>query len=211
MTPCGFGGINPRTRRYFSYVETYGGGSGATPSQDGISGVHTHMSNSQNAPTEVIEITYPLMAEKYGLVPDSEGPGTYRGGFGMVREVRVLETEMRVRASTDRVLTGPYGLEGGGNGGKAKLLLEYADGRKQQLPPKSTFEAHPGEKVIIQTAGGGGWGNAKARDPENVKTDVIQGLISMRRAREIYGVQLDPETFEIDWNTTREIRKGLSS
>ena len=211
MTPCGFGGINPRTRRYFSYVETYGGGYGATHTQDGIGGVHTHMSNSQNAPTEVIEMTYPLMVEKYGLVPDSEGPGKYRGGFGMVREVRVLETEMQVRASTDRVSTGPYGLEGGGNGGKAKLLLEYADGRRQQLPSKSTFEAHPGEKIVIQTAGGGGWGNAKARDPGNVKRDVIQGLISIRRAREIYGVRLAPETFEIDWDATRELRKGSSS
>jgi N-methylhydantoinase B len=118
---------------------------------------------------------------------------------------------MQVRASTDRVSTGPYGLEGGGNGGKAKLLLEYADGRRQQLPSKSTFEAHPGEKIVIQTAGGGGWGNAKARDPGNVKRDVIQGLISIRRAREIYGVQLAPETFEIDWDATRELRKGSSS
>lgn len=129
----------------------------------------------------------------------------------MVRELRVLETEMRVRASTDRVATGPYGLEGGGNGGRARLMLEGADGRRRELQAKSTFESHPGEKVIIQTAGGGGWGNAKARDPENVRADVLQGLISLRRAREIYGVQLTPDTFEIDWEATRELRKGYSS
>lgn len=211
VNPCGFGGINPRTGRYFSYVETYGGGYGATYNRDGISGVHTHMSNSHNAPIEVIEMTYPLMVEKYGLVPDSEGPGTFIGGFGMVRELRILETDMRARASTDRVSVGPYGLKGGGNGGKANFLLEEPDGYVRQLPSKSTFEAHPGEKVIIQTAGGGGWGNPKERDPEKVRENVTQGLISIERAREIYYVKIDPETFDIDWNRTRELRKGFSS
>lgn len=207
MTPCGFGGMNPRTERYFSYVETYGGGYGAASDQDGISGVHTHMSNSRNAPTEVIEMTYPLLVEKYGLLPDSEGAGMFRGGFGMTREVRVLETDMSVRASTDRTTKGPYGLNGGGSGRCAKLFIESSDGTTNLLPSKSTFEAHPGEKVIIQTAGGGGWGEAHERDPENVRLDVKQGLISVRRAKEAYGVEIDPETFEIDHQRTRKLRQ----
>jgi N-methylhydantoinase B len=206
MTPCGFGGMNPRTKRYFSYVETYGGGYGAACDQDGISGVHTHMSNSRNAPIEVIEMTYPLQVERYGLVPDSEGAGEFRGGFGMTREVRVLETSMSVRASTDRTLKGPYGLKGGGSGRCAKLFIESPDGTTDPLPSKSTFEAHPGEKVILQTAGGGGWGNAHRRDPEKVRWDVKQGLITARRAREVYGVEIDPHTFEIDHLRTRELR-----
>jgi N-methylhydantoinase B len=195
MTPCGFGGISPRTGRYFSYVETYGGGYGATRFQDGIGGVHTHMSNSQNAPTEVIEMTYPLRVERYGLVPDSEGPGRFRGGFGMVRDLRVLETDMHVRASTDRVVKGPYGLEGGWEGGAARLILESPNGERRSLPSKSTFEAHPGEKIVIQTAGGGGWGNPRQRDPERVRQDVSEGLISTRRAREIYGVEADEKKY----------------
>ncbi len=206
MTPCGFGGMNPRTKRYFSYVETYGGGYGAAINQDGISGVHTHMTNSRNAPTEVIEMTYPLLVEKYGLLPDSEGAGEFRGGFGMTREVRVLETDMSVRASTDRCAEGPYGLSGGGSGRCSKLLLESDDGTRKLLPSKSTFEAHPGEKVIIQTAGGGGWGNAHERDPEKVRLDVKLGLISARRAKEVYGVEIDPDTLEIDVQRTRELR-----
>jgi len=207
MTPCGFGGINPRTQRYFSYVETYGGGYGATHNSDGIDGVQTHMSNTQNAPTEVIEMTYPLMVERYALAPDSEGPGKFRGGFGMIRELRVLETNMSVRASTDRVLIGPYGLNGGGNGGRSRLLIEQPNGVKRILPSKSTFEADPGEKIIIQTAGGGGWGNPKARDPEKVRLDVLQGLISIDRAKEIYGVHIDPKSFEIDYKATNKLRE----
>ena len=206
MTPCGFGGINPRTDRYFSYVETYGGGYGATHDQDGIGGVHTHMSNTRNAPTEVIEMTYPLLVERYGLVPNSEGPGKFRGGFGMVREIRVLETDISVRASTDRVSIGPYGLDGGGNGGKSRLAIEQSDGVERTLPSKSTFETHPGEKVTIQTAGGGGWGNPKERDPEKVRVDVFQGLVSIERAREIYGVAIDPESFGIDHAGTKKLR-----
>ena len=207
MNSCGFGGMNPRTGRYFSYVETYGGGYGATFDQDGASGVHTHMTNSRNAPAEVIEMTYPLIVEKYGLVPNSEGPGQFRGGFGMTREVRILETSMSVRAATDRVAVGPYGLVGGDSGGTAKLFIESKDGTRTLLPSKSTFETHPGEKVIIQTAGGGGWGNSRKRDPEKVRLDVQQGLISIERAKEAYGVELNPETLEIDHQRTRELRR----
>jgi len=193
MTPCGFGGMNPRTRRYFSYVETYGGGYGAASDQDGIDGVHTHMTNSHNAPTEVIEMTYPLRVERYGLVPDSEGAGRFRGGFGMTRELRVLETRMSARASTDRAATGPYGLAGGGNGGTARLFIESSEGDRSPLPSKSTFEVHPGEKVVIQTAGGGGWGDPRRRDPEKVRLDVRHGLISVQRAMEVYGVSIEDE------------------
>jgi N-methylhydantoinase B len=207
MNSCGFGGINPRTQRYFSYVETYGGGYGATRRRDGISGVHSHMTNSQNAPTEVIEMTYPLRVEKYELIPDSEGPGKFRGGFGITRELRVLETSMRVRASTDRVVKGPYGLEGGWPGGRAQLLLEQSDGSNRKLPSKSTFEASPGDRIIIRTAGGGGWGNPKERAPEEVREDVVQGLIDIDRAREIYGVEIDPQTLKIDPESPEKKRR----
>ena len=102
---------------------------------------------------------------------------------------------------------GPYGLVGGDRGGTAKLLIESKDGTRTMLPSKSTFEAHPGEKIIIQTAGGGGWGNSRKRDPEKVRLDVKQGLISANRAKEAYGVEIDPDTFEIDHHRTRELRR----
>jgi N-methylhydantoinase B len=167
------------------------------------------MSNSQNAPTEVIEMTYPLLVERYGLVPDSEGPGKFRGGFGMVRELTILEADITVRASTDRVMNGPYGLNGGEAGGRAQLLLEQPNGKKESLPPKSTFEAHPGDKIIIRTAGGGGWGSPLERAPEKVRDDVLSGLITLNRARDVYGVQLAPESLDVDQEATSNLRRKL--
>ena len=79
------GGLNPSTGQYYSYVETYGGGQGATYNQDGMDGVHTNMTNTRNTPVEVIEIAYPLRVERYGLVQDTDGAGRQRGGLGLTR------------------------------------------------------------------------------------------------------------------------------
>src|SRR5690606_32859779 len=82
MNLLNIGGIDPRNGAYYNYVETYAGGQGAMHDIDGDDGVHTHLTNTRNAPVEVIESTYPLQVVRYGLIPDSEGPGEHRGGCG---------------------------------------------------------------------------------------------------------------------------------
>ena len=112
MNLINVGGIDPRTGVYYNYVETYGGGQGALHNQDGMDGVHTHMTNTRNAPAEVIECSYPFRIERYGLVPDSEGAGQYRGGVGMTREIVTLAEETTFSLSADRRKIGPWGVFG---------------------------------------------------------------------------------------------------
>jgi len=185
------GGINPRNNTYYSYIETYGGGQGAMYNQDGMDGVHTNMTNTRNAPVEVIEMFYPLRVEKYGLLSDSEGPGKFRGGVGMMREITILDHEATVTFSTERKKIGPWGLLGGKPGKGSECLIVFPDGERKQLPSKVTMEVKPGSKLILKTAGGGGAGNPLERDPEMMRRDVKERFISLKRAKEEYGVSIN--------------------
>jgi len=181
------GGIDPRTGKYYSYVETYGGGQGAIGGLDGMDGVHTHMTNTRNTPTEVIENAYPLMVQRYGLVPDSEGAGQFRGGLGMVREITVIDHEAAVTLSTERASLKPWGINGGQGGANSACRLVSDDGEVPSLPAKITFTVPVNSTIAYVTPGGGGCGPVEARSPEGIRHDVTEGLISKERAREIYG------------------------
>ena len=124
------GGIDPRTGGYYSYVETYGGGQGAVHNQDGMDGVHTNMTNTRNTPVEVIEIAYPLRVDRYGLVPDTDGPGEFRGGLGLTRELTVLDHSPVMSLGSDRLNLSPWGLAGGGPGRDRGLLHRHPGGEK---------------------------------------------------------------------------------
>jgi N-methylhydantoinase B len=201
------GGIDPRTTRYYSYVETYGGGQGAVVNQDGMDGVHTNMTNTRNTPVEVIEIAYPLRVHKYSLVPDTDGPGKFRGGLGLTRELEVLDHAPVMSLGTDRLKLHPWGLKGGKAGGTVGSRIITAAGDEIPLPSKTTREVAPGSRIILQTAGAGGYGDPYSRDPERVRQDVIEGFISIERAKDAYGVVLNAETYEVDDATTRDKRK----
>jgi N-methylhydantoinase B len=159
------GGMDPRTRQYYSYVETYGGGQGAVVDQDGMDGVHTNMTNTRNTPVEVIEIAYPLRVEKYGLVPNTDGPGRYRGGLGLTRELTVLDHSPTMTLGSDRLKIPPWGLQGGDPGGTVGSFIEKPDGEREMLPSKVTRAVEPGTRIVLRTAGGGGYGDPKRRDP----------------------------------------------
>ena len=118
------GGMDPRSGEYYAHIETYGGGQGAMFNQDGMDGVHTNMTNTRNAPTEVIEVAYPLRVDRYGLVPDSAGAGQFRGGMGLTREITVVGHSAKVSVLSDRARTGPWGLDGG----KPGRVLQVAGG-----------------------------------------------------------------------------------
>jgi len=206
MNLINVGGINPRTKDYYNYVETYGGGQGAMHNQDGMDGVHTHMTNTRNAPVEVIESTYPLRVEKYGLVEDSEGAGMYRGGLGMTREFVMLSDETKLTLSADRRDIGPWGVFLGFAARTSDCIITSPDGQRRQLPSKITTTLSRNDKLTLITPGGGGWGSPKKRDPKSVQRDVAEGFISIERARNVYAVVIDPKTFQIDLEATAKLR-----
>lgn len=200
------GGVDPNTRQYYSYVETYGGGQGAVVNQDGMDGVHTNMTNTRNTPVEVIEIAYPLRVEKYGLVPNTEGPGRYRGGLGLTRELTVIGHSPTMTLGSDRLKIPPWGLQEGKSGGTVGSFIEKPDGEREMLPSKITRTVEPGTLIVLRTAGGGGYGDPKRRDPEHVRKDVQEGFIDIQRAREHYGVVIDKNSEKVNLKATKTLR-----
>jgi N-methylhydantoinase B len=157
MNNLTIGGIDPRTKEPFAYYETIAGGMGARNGKDGVSGVHTHMTNSLNTPAEALEYAYPLRVRRYALRPNSGGQGRFRGGDGIVREIEVL-ADSDVTLLADRRSRGPWGLEGGDNGLAGKAAILRQDGTIHELPGKFNTRLKSGERIRIETPGGGGWG-----------------------------------------------------
>jgi N-methylhydantoinase B len=152
------GGVDPRTQLHFAYYETMGGGMGARPHLDGLSGVHTHMSNTLNTPIEAFEYAYPMRITKYQLRDNSGGNGAAHGGDGLLREI-TFEVPTEVTLLTERRRLAPYGLQGGEPGKSGENRLYHA-GQEQLLPGKVHFTAVPGDRLTIASPGGGGWGKA---------------------------------------------------
>lgn len=152
------GGINPHTGAPFAYYETLGGGMGARVHADGLDGLQVHMTNTLNTPVEALEYQFPLRVVRYGLRAGSGGTGTQRGGAGLVREVEFL-APVRISLLTERRTTPPYGLHGGASGLKGRNTLIRADGSEHALPGKVTLYVEAGDRLRIETPGGGGYGS----------------------------------------------------
>jgi N-methylhydantoinase B len=159
MTNLTIGGIDPRTGEPFSYYETIAGGMGARPGKDGVSGVHTHMTNSLNTPVEALEHAYPFRVTHYGFRPGSGGDGATRGGDGIVREIELL-CDAQVSLLSDRRNNGPYGLDGG-EAGKTSSVRAITSAGEIEIPAKGSMRLHKEDRVRLETPGGGGWGKAQ--------------------------------------------------
>ena len=159
MNNLTIGGIDERSGEPFAYYETIAGGMGARPDRPGVSGVHTHMTNSLNTPAEALEHAYPLRVTRYSLREGSGGEGKFRGGGGIVREVELL-SDAEVTLLADRRTRGPYGLQGGLDGTAGKTEIIRGDGGREQLPGKCSVRLKKGDRVRIESPGGGGWGKA---------------------------------------------------
>jgi N-methylhydantoinase B len=188
MNLLNIGGINPISSEYYNYVETYAGGQGASVDLDGADGVHTHLTNTRNAPVEVIERNYPLEVVRYGLIPDSEGPGKFRGGCGMLRELRCLADRTILSIGADRRKFTPWGIDTEHRARGSHCFVQAADGSVRELPTKIIEVLKCGETLLTETPGGGGWGNPLERDRNAVAEDVAEGLINPDRAAVIYGL-----------------------
>ena len=136
----------------FTYYETIGGGQGACPDADGPSAVHVAMSNTLNTPIEALELEFPLRAVEYALRRGSGGAGAHRGGDGVTRELEALE-KMRFSLITERRRNAPPGAEGGKPGEPGRNLLNGAE-----LPPMASGELDAGDRMRLETPGGGGHG-----------------------------------------------------
>jgi N-methylhydantoinase B len=160
MNNLTIGGIDPRTRQPFTYYETIAGGMGARPGRNGVSGVHTHMTNSLNTPAEALEYAYPLRVCQYSLRKESGGKGEHSGGDGIVREIEVL-TDCEVTLLADRRERGPWGLAGGSDGARGTADIVRRDGSIESMPGKFSARLRKGDRIRIETPGGGGWGQIK--------------------------------------------------
>jgi N-methylhydantoinase B len=159
MNNLTIGGIDARTGEPFTYYETIAGGMGACPTKDGVAGVHTHMTNSLNTPAEALEYAYPLRVRSYSLRPGSGGKGKFRGGDGIIREIEVL-ADCEVTLLADRRSRGPWGLSGGSEGAAGKATIVHKDRTLEPMPGKFSTRLRNGERIRIETPGGGGWGQA---------------------------------------------------
>jgi N-methylhydantoinase B len=184
-------------RTPFIYVEFICGCWGARASKDGIDGVTNIFSDLSNNPVEMTEAEYPLLIEAYELIPDSGGPGRWRGGMGVRKRFRFLEQEAVLQVRSDRRRFQPYGLDSGRPGAPSRNDL-IRGGQTQPMPTKFTTLIHSGDIFDHHQAGGGGYGDTCERDPALVLADVRDGRVTLDWARRDYGVVIDRESLTVD-------------
>jgi N-methylhydantoinase B len=161
MNNLTIGGTDSRTGKPFAYYETVAGGSGARSGLDGLDAIHTHMTNSLNTPAEAMEYAYPMRVRKYAIRKASGGKGKNRGGDGVVRELELL-TDAQVTILSDRRKIRPYGLQGGEAGAAGRSIL-VTNNAERELASKDSVMAHKGDRIRIETPGGGGFGRKKVK------------------------------------------------
>ena len=199
---------NDTNGKFFFIMEIGYGGIPGRPIGDGMDG-HSWWPLFTNIPTEYLESYCPLRVDRYASVIDSGGAGLHRGGNGIDKWYTFLEPG-EVAIHDDRWLTPPWGILGGKPGARSTKVLVRADGSREVLPSKcDQVKVAPGDRLIFQTAGGGGWGDPLERDADKVCTDVVRELVSADKARSDYGVVLDPNTDDVDTEATRTLRAEL--
>jgi N-methylhydantoinase B len=151
------GGYDSARGRRFTYYETLAGGAGAGPEGPGLSAVHTHMTNTLNTPVEAIEATFPFRIAEYSMRAGSGGAARHPGGDGLRRAYEFLEPA-EVTLMTERRENPPWGLAGGGPGAPGRNELVRTTGERVALPAKASFSVQAGDRVVVETPGGGGWG-----------------------------------------------------
>jgi N-methylhydantoinase B/oxoprolinase/acetone carboxylase alpha subunit len=157
MNNVTLGGVDPATGRRFAYYETLGGGMGGRPGLAGLTAVHVHMSNTRNTPIEALEHALPVRVREYSVRAGSGGAGEYAGGDGLVREFELL-VDAEVNLLTERRASGPPGARGGEPGRAGRNLVIRRDGSAEMLPGKARIWLRAGDRLRIETPGGGGYG-----------------------------------------------------
>jgi len=186
-----FGGTQPGNGGRYVVGELIAGGSGASAGVDGVDVIETDATNCMNLPAEAMEMEAPIRVHRVALRQDSGGAGTFRGGLGVVREYEILDGEVSLSHRGERHFFSAPGLHGGAEGAKAHSVIRRAGGAEEVIPSKAATTLHKGDRLIIETAGGGGYGDPHARKAEQVRDDVRNGKVSKEAARTAYG-QIKP-------------------
>ena len=173
MSNLTVGGYDSFRARHFSYYETIAGGAGAAPLHPGASGIHTHMTNTLNTPIEALEAYYPMRITEYRIRRGSGGRGKYDGGDGLIRELECL-VPSTVSVLTERRTLVPWGLAGGGDAARGVNHV-IRNGRSEKLPGKANASLAPGDRVRIETPGGGGWGRRATIKRQTAPATKLEG------------------------------------
>ena len=200
-----FEGFDPRRGRRFVYYDIIVGGMGARPHKDGAEAVCGSF-NLENIPVEVNESNYPILIERLELIPDSAGPGRFRGSCGLRKDIRFLGERGSVSNLSDRHRFPPPGLRGGQPGALGRTLLNPGAEGEQDLHPKAIYPLAHGDLVSLRVSGSGGYGDPRERDHELVARDVALGYVSPAQARDGYGVVIDPASAAVDTAATALLR-----
>ncbi len=197
-------GFSAQPPNSFIYYETVGGGGGARPNKDGVNGVHI----TSNLPIEAMEQEFPMMADRLEYIPDSGGPGRFRGGLGVRKDWRMLvDSFVGVHSNRHRI-PGP-GLLNGADGSLTRIVRNPDSPSPETIPREATFvPVGPSDVVSIFAGGGGGYGNPLERDHRHVREDVVNGLVTVEAARRDYKVVIDPQTLEVDMDATQRLRRS---
>jgi N-methylhydantoinase B len=190
------------------YSELVVGTWGGRPVSDGNDGLANPCASMANIPVEVAETEWPIVIERYGLVPDSGGAGRFRGGLAVERVWRCTAPDTTVHVRSDRQVHRPYGLDGGGEGGGSSTLIFRAGGELERMPPMFGAMLQPGDVMHHRMAGGGGHGDPRTRDPLAVARDVADDKVSVAAARDVYGVVVGHDG-ELDVEATDALRRSL--
>ncbi len=199
------GGVDPQSGGAFVYMECTSGGTGGTWHCDGVDLLPCDLGNSMNIPAEAAELEYPIRIWTNQLRVDSGGPGKYRGGLGVVRVIELLRGSAIASMRSDRHYTQPWGLRGGFPGARWAAVVDRRGSGLEVLPSRLTYELQAGDRLIVISGGGGGYGSPTERDQEAVLDDVLNGRVSVAAARNIYGVSIRDD-WSIDADETFRLR-----
>jgi len=200
--------LNRQSGDYTLCIEGLGGGFGARPFADGPDAIYYVA--QKNYPVEFAEMEFGVRIERYSIHPDSGGPGRYRGGCGIVRDVRIIADEGILASRLENVIFPAWGVNGGHSGRPGCIVVNPGTPEERQLKPLSdNNRLRQGDLLRVMTSGGGGWGHPFDRPAARVREDVLDGFVSPQSALRDYGVVLDPQTFAVDEGETAQIRKDL--
>ncbi len=185
-------------------------GHGARPFADGLDAIYNR--HNENYPGEFMEMEYPLRMERYSIVMDSGGPGKFRGGCGIIRDVRLLANEGTFGLRVENNIFPTWGVAGGMGGGTSKVVMNPGTAQEKVVRAFSDDNIwKAGDLVRIHTAGGGGWGDPLERETDQVLDDVLDSFVSLDAAQSSYGVVIDPVNMTVDQRGTTAMRKDLQS
>jgi N-methylhydantoinase B len=200
-----FGGTDEKGKS-FVYLEFLLASWGGGPDRDGMDACTGTLVNYSNTPAEMVEADQPIAVEHYGFVPDSGGPGHWRGGLAIERHLRFKADNAVLQIRSDRRDHRTYGLAGGGEGAASDVSIRRADGSVERFPAKFLTQVNQGDMLRVRLAGGGGHGDAFTRNPQAVLADVLEEKITSAHAREAYGVVIAGTPPTLDASATAALR-----